>query len=381
MELTTTDSATIRRSLRTGLLVLTHALLAGCASSGGTTDDSGGFAGDLPPGLESERAALESTETTVAGAEEEHRVDPKQAALVAIDPEEAKQRMADSDALANEELEGLKKAGWDYFVPLARSSVYTHHVVASNFNHICWLSGVAGRIKGSNYPSVRVGLNYFDSDYYTPGSDNPISAVKDNTEMEATVYCAARSHFSTPEGFVPYQEVYDYAFIWHNDSGIGCDKRLTATVDYMGNFAQMITGMGYDYNDKHDKFGINQSSSMSTKSSFWLEQQHSPCRSVGFVNPVRLRSNSLPRFTGPSGTGTAAQAGEFYWATTGGSFIGDTGLDYNTHGCYLSFIAGNFSSMNEWVRLQKDGGKWRLFVGAASDGGVRASVRCFPYAQ
>lgn len=365
-------------------LIVTHALLAGCASSSGSASDSEslGPASTLPPGLEGLPSPRDA-EITVVGVEEEARVaDPNQAELEPIDPAEAKRRMAEADLRANELLDRqLHKSGHDYFFPIQKQFTYNGLVVGSNFEEVCWMTSVQGRIKSSPYPAFRVGLNYYDSTYVVPGSNNPITVLKDNTQMGGVIYCVSRSHFSTPEGFVPYQQTLDYGFIWHVDSGIGCDERNTFGTDWYGNFALMLTGIGYDFNDRHDKVGVNQSSSMTSKNSFWLEQQHSPCRSVGYVNPVALRNNSVAKFRGPSGTGTAAQAGEFYWSTTGGSFIGDTGLNPANYGCYFSFIAGNFSSDNEYLSLVQENNRWRLYIGAASDGGVRASVRCFPYAQ
>lgn len=295
---------------------------------------------------------------------------------------------ADMVPLTRAELEGLlerynaesvavapvrKKAGSTFDSTFA-SGTAVSTLLANWASYICYMNGIGGRFKADGSPYFRVSA---------PEANGDIYAVK-QAPGHAFVRCVPRTAFTTPGGFQPHINApHNYNFIWDTNPAIGCGQRKTWSTGLGGDWAAMVGGFGYDFNHTSDKFAVEQSNSVNSASQAWLEQTASPCRGVGFVNAVRLKGNgTAAKFRGPNGVGTAAAAGEWYREVAAGqSFTVDTAISANTHSCYFTFLAGNFSSDNDRVYLLPNGGTWRLIIAATANGGVRAKYRCIPHNQ
>jgi hypothetical protein len=289
---------------------------------------------------------------------------------ISRDEAEEALRTAELKGLKEFPAEGLKAGSWIHrYYPVG--DYVNHEPITSNFNHICFLAGWKGRIRdGNGNPYAYVGLRD------TASAANEITVYKD-TPIGLWVRCVPREAFTSPGGFLPYQQVR-----WWSWNSNGCDS-VHGYTPFFGNQAMTISGFGYDFNHTYDKIWVDQAPSTST-ANFINHAPRSPCQQVAFWTAIALHNDGNPaKFSGPNGVGTPSQAGKMFFEVKGGKQVQhDLGVNKNNE-CYFRYIAGNFASDDDYALLTQTSpaGAWALYAGTSSSGEVRVGVHCVPHAQ
>jgi len=362
------------------LLAASSSLLAGCGDEG--TIGGTSVADGTRPAVASNSALLpkldarfdaKNGQPAIEDDSAETAVSPNQVpfkGLEGIPKEVLTQVIRDRDHNIAEP-EGARtttlKSGTPWVRGFPDGTAYNTYVIGNTATDICWPYAIGGKIRTPVLPTMFVGD-------WGDGTNN-IRVYKD-AQGWANVRCVPRTIFWN----LPYQLQYNYTYLWNQ-----CGS-YSGNSGHTGNVADMLGGLGYDYAEGADKFGITQSSSTSVQNTLQIGQQFSTCSGVGYYNGVQFFNNQPVVFSGPDGIGWANAAGEWNYTTQSASIV-TIALSHNAtlvteadNECYLSYFGGSLSSNQDYVAVFPSGGNWWLQM-QALNGGVRAKVRCIPHSQ
>ena len=220
-----------------------------------------------------------------------------------------------------------------------------------------------------DYSLARV--RYFDN------NTQEIANISGNAAFSSAAACVLKSNFFNNSSN-PISKVFDtkYSFAENGNAWY---------YEEWGNAAAMLTGIGGPFRGLGDRA--------------WVWQETEKARNVtdigsdgpgyitGYSTAFWFNESSGPqkpiKFIGPGGTGTAAQAGEYFIGQDTVGYQVVAMADASQAFCYLTGVNGELSSYADQVQIYVNPAtqRYQLLVTKSNSDAIHAYARCMAYDQ